>query len=258
MDGWTILGAWVAVSLTFGLYSFLYKDNPVFKFCEHVYLGTGMGWLLVSMYFTIVKPDLLVPLAHVFQAKVFGKNIELQENETFWLLIPAFLSVFLLLRFVPKLAWLSRWSFAFLVGGFAGMAIPATVSADIFKQTEGTLRSWSGLGGFWDVVNSSLILIGVVSVLFYFFFSVEHKGVAKTVARVGIVFIMISLGAAFGYTVMARESLLIGRVQELIETSSKDYYFATPILFQLMVILVLVLEWARTGKERAATDPATA
>jgi hypothetical protein len=32
------------------------------------------------------------------------------------------------------------------------------------------------------------------------------------VARVGIVFLMIGFGASFGYTVMARVSLLIGRL----------------------------------------------
>jgi len=32
-------------------------------------------------------------------------------------------------------------------------------------------------------------------------------------SRIGIVFVMIGFGAAFGYTVMARVSLLIGRMQ---------------------------------------------
>jgi len=32
------------------------------------------------------------------------------------------------------------------------------------------------------------------------------------VARIGVVFLMVSFGASFGYTVMARISLLIGRM----------------------------------------------
>ena len=35
-------------------------------------------------------------------------------------------------------------------------------------------------------------------------------------SRIGIVFVMIGFGAAFGYTVMARVSLLIGRLQFLL------------------------------------------
>jgi hypothetical protein len=68
-----------------------------------------------------------------------------------------------------------------------------------------------------------IILVGVSSVLFYFFFSIEHKGAGRVVARTGIVFLMIGFGAAFGYTVMARMSLLIGRLTDLIEFSDASY-----------------------------------
>ncbi len=66
-------------------------------------------------------------------------------------------------------------------------------------------------------VLTILVLIGVISTLIYFYFSKEHTGVLGVTAKVGIWFIMISFGAHFGYTVMGRVSLLIGRVQFLIE-----------------------------------------
>jgi len=62
-----------------------------------------------------------------------------------------------------------------------------------------------------------IILVGVVSVLVYFFFSVEHSGAVGKVSRVGIWFLMVSFGASFGYTIMARLSLLIGRVTFLLD-----------------------------------------
>ncbi|MCA9791506.1 MAG: hypothetical protein KC910_06910, partial [Candidatus Eremiobacteraeota bacterium] len=50
--------------------------------------------------------------------------------------------------------------------------------------------------------------------LIYFYFSVEHKGwFFGGAARVGLRMLMVTLGASFGSTVMARVSLLIGRVQ---------------------------------------------
>ena len=33
-----ILGAWIAVFLTFGIFSYLYKDNPFYKTAEHLFL----------------------------------------------------------------------------------------------------------------------------------------------------------------------------------------------------------------------------
>jgi H+/gluconate symporter-like permease len=66
------------------------------------------------------------------------------------------------------------------------------------------------------IVNAIIILIGVICTLLYFFFSKEHKGVLGGVSRVGIIYLMIGFGAAFGYTVMSRISLLIGRIDFLL------------------------------------------
>lgn len=61
-----------------------------------------------------------------------------------------------------------------------------------------------------------VIVLGVLSTLIYFYFSHEHVGLLGVTAKIGIWFIMIAFGAHFGYTVMGRVSLLIGRVQFLI------------------------------------------
>lgn len=61
-----------------------------------------------------------------------------------------------------------------------------------------------------------IIVAGVLSTLIYFYFSKPHTGALGVTAKVGIWFIMIAFGAHFGYTVMGRVSLLIGRVQFLI------------------------------------------
>jgi hypothetical protein len=61
-----------------------------------------------------------------------------------------------------------------------------------------------------------VLIVGTVTGLFYFYFSKEHKGVFGTAARVGVYFLMITFGASFGYTVMSRMSLLIGRIYFLI------------------------------------------
>ena len=61
-----------------------------------------------------------------------------------------------------------------------------------------------------------IIVLGVLSTLIYFYFSHEHVGLLGVTAKIGIWFIMIAFGAHFGYTVMGRVSLLIGRVQFLI------------------------------------------
>lgn len=228
-----LLGAWVAVGLTLFMYSFLYKDNPFFKLGEHLYVGVSMGYTLVRLYYDVMIKSLYEPMAGGGQ---------------WWLFLPALLGMLILTRFIPQWAWLSRISFAFIVGFGSGVAIPRFVSSYILQQIEGTLRPLAGLGDgglpflSWPNLNALLVLVGVVAVLFYFFFSIEHKGPVKAAARIGIYFLMVSFGASFGYTVMARMSLLIGRLDDLILFSSRDYGYATPLLLALIVVGLVLWE----------------
>ena len=222
----TLIGAWVAVGLSLLIYSFLYKDNPFFKLAEHIFVGVSIGYLLTITYYQVMVNKLYLPM---------------MQQGKWWLVIPAFLGMLMLSRFIPPIAWLSRISFAFLLGISSGLAIPRQISSFILQQVQGTIKPLITVGDSGVTVtlanlNSLLILIGVVSVLFYFFFSIEHTGPVRRVARIGIYFLMISFGAAFGYTVMARMSLLIGRLDELVLYSSAAYGHATLVLLAAMIL----------------------
>jgi len=248
----TVLGAWVAVGLTLCIYSFLYKDNPLFKLSEHLYVGISIGYSVVLAWHTIFLRLLWEPLAQAVRDAP-------SEAGSYVLLAPASIGLLMLTRFVPSIAWMSRLAFAFVVGFGSGVAIPRTVSAAIFKQIEDTVQPLVSMGNggataFMEFalpqsgINALILLIGVVSVLFYFFFSVEHTGPGKVVARTGVYFLMIAFGAAFGYTVMSRMSLLIGRFRDLITFSSAEYGYATLVL--LLVTVLSLAAWERTTRRK--------
>ncbi len=65
---------------------------------------------------------------------------------------------------------------------------------------------------FGNIAGNIIIAGGTFTGLIYFFFSKEHKGAFGGAAKVGIWVIMVTFGASFGYTVMSRMSLLIGRM----------------------------------------------
>ncbi|MBS0180788.1 MAG: hypothetical protein JSS39_00160 [Nitrospira sp.] len=233
-----ILGAWVATGLTLLIFSFLYKDNPLFKLAEHLYVGVSVGYIIVKTYDTVIVHLVVKPIV---------------ENGEIALLVPVAIGMLMLTRYVPKAAWMSRYAFAFIVGMGAGLAIPRTISSFILKQIEDTVRpllSMTGPDGLTfsmnllnpsSNLNALIILFGVSSVLFYFFFSIEHSGVGRAVARTGVIFLMISFGAGFGYTVMARMSLLIGRLTDLIEFSDASYGRPTIWLTLLTIGALVVL-----------------
>jgi hypothetical protein len=239
-----LIGGWVAVGLTLFIFSFLYKDNPLFKLGEHLYVGISVGYSVVVVWFEVF-------IRLVWQELAKG-NYEP--------LIPVMIGLLIWTRFIPKIAWMSRLAFAFVVGFGSGLAIPRVVSSYILKQIEDTVNPLVTMAGgslsfSWTIdvpqsgINTIILLIGVVTVLFYFFFSVEHAGPGYATARAGIYFLMIGFGAAFGYTVMSRMSLLIGRFADLIKFSSSDYGYATLVL--LAVTIATLVSWElrrrRTG-----------
>jgi len=237
MDGATF-GAWMATGLTLFIFSFLYKDNPLFKLAEHLYVGVSVGYTIVKTWDSVLVRLIYRPIV---------------DQGEIGLLIPVAIGLLMLTRYVPKAAWMSRYAFAFIVGLGSGLAIPRTISSFILKQVEDTVRPLLSMAGGDGLtfsmnllnpasnLNAIIILIGVSSVLFYFFFSIEHSGPGKMVARTGIIFLMIAFGAAFGYTVMARMSLLIGRLTDLIEFSDASYGYPTWWLLILTVVALFLL-----------------
>ena len=199
----TTIGIFIAAGLTLCIYSFLYKDNPFYKFAEHLFVGVAAGYTIATAWHQTVVRQIWHPVV------TEGK---------FTLLIPTAIGMLMFSRFIPKYRWLIRWALAFTIGVGAGAYIPLGMHSFIFKQTEATLQPFSGIGNlqFSAIINYIIIALGLLCTLIYFFFSVEHKGAVGVASKVGIFFLMVSFGAAFGYTVMARISLLIGRIYFLL------------------------------------------
>ena len=103
-----------------------------------------------------------------------------------------------------------------MVGYYAGASITPGIQADVLEQIRGTAEPFGSLDSISSIINSILIFLGVICTLMYFFFSKEHKGFTGGVSEIGVIFLMIGFGAAFGYTVMSRISLLIGRIDFLL------------------------------------------
>lgn len=192
---------WVAAFLTLAIFSFLYKDNPIYKFAEHLFVGLSAGYGGVLYYYNNIKPNLIDPVSH-------GQ---------FFYIIPLFLGLLYIFIIVPEYAYLVRWPFAFVLGIGTGLAVPRAFETNILQQLAGTFLKLPGqYPSIIVFVNAIIIFVGVLTVLSYFFFSRAHHGALGLSARVGIIFLMIGFGASFGYTVMARISLLIGRLQFLV------------------------------------------
>ncbi|MDP2172441.1 MAG: hypothetical protein Q8M98_09090 [Candidatus Cloacimonadaceae bacterium] len=198
-----VFGIWLGAFFTFCIYSFLYKDNPFYKFGEQVFVGLSAGyWLIVIIYDTLI-PNLFTKLIFDFNNNVI-------------LLIPAALGVMMLMRVIPKAQWVSRYPIAIIVGTTAAISMLRFLKSDLMHQVSATMINPFALPSLTEKIGSILLIIGTICGVYFFYFSKKQEGVYAVPSKIGIWFLMISFGASFGYTVMARISLLIGRLEFLL------------------------------------------
>lgn len=215
------LGVWVAAALTLAAFSFLYRDNPVYRFAEHLFVGVSAGYFIVLNVWTVIVPNLVEPLARAFG----GEGADPARHGFLaaglgdyrgWLLVPGILGVLLFARLLPRGGWISRWPLALVVGVYAGIKTTGFAQGDLVAQVQASFQPlWTG-----DVASTLsvwIFTVGLLTSLLFFFFSREQSGALGLASRVGVVFLMLGFGAGYGYTVMSRISLLIGRFQFLLE-----------------------------------------
>lgn len=199
------LGIWIGATVTLAILSFLLRENPFFRTAEHLFIGLAAGLGIFYGYQTIA-------------ANAWNPLFSPGEGEAsqWLLLVPLVLGVLLYTRFLPKGKWISRIPLGFLVGVGSALAIRGVIGASFMSQILATMQLSLGetMGKF--KIDTILFTVGVIGTLLYFYFSREQKGPLKAGANVGKWVMMIAFGAAFGNTVMARMSLLVGRIYYLL------------------------------------------
>lgn len=195
---------WIAAILTLAIFSFLYRENPFYRFAEHLYVGVANGYAITFYWHRVLVPTLF---DRVGGSAPLGTKL--------WLIAVALIGLLYFARFIPKASWLVRVPIAILLGYACGSSIPRAVEAEIIQQAKATVITPANFHNLWQGIWAVIILVGVICTMSYFFFSAEHRGALKPTAYAGVVFIMVGFGASFGYTVMARISLFIGRLQYL-------------------------------------------
>ncbi len=185
----------IAAFLTLCIFSFLYKDNPFYKFAERLVAGVAAGYWTMLLYHTNFRDKVILTMT----------------NQQFAYIIPILLGIGMWTRFSRKYSWISRYSIAFYIGISTGATIGPYMYTYIFEQISATMIPFNS-------INNILVVVFVLCGLFYFFFSKAHTGAFNVVSKIGIYTLMIGFGAGFGLTVMGRVALLVQRILFL-----KDY-----------------------------------
>lgn len=211
------LGVWIAALLTLMVFSYLLGDNPLFRLAEHLFVGTAIGYAFVVAYHSVLYPRLIQPLLT-------------DPLDNWLLLIPFLFALFLLAMLNRKWRRLGVLPLALLLGVGAALAIGGALFGSILPQATQTFLSLNPADNGWGAAAGNFVLVvGTLSALFYFYFSANggsrlgqvKLGLLNAWRGLGKWFIVAAFGAIFANTVMARISLLIGRLQFLINEVPK-------------------------------------
>ena len=207
---WDGIGLVVGAILTLMTFSFLLGDNPVYRLALHLFIG-----LLVGYSFGVVCRE-------VFLLKVAA---QLADKE-YAVVVPIILGLLLLIKGLPRHAYIGNLSVAYLIGVGAAVALSGALLGTIIPQVGATGRALSldplDLHGF---ANGGLMVLGTVCTLMAFRFAGGRPpgleqgwaSLIEIVSRLGRLFLIVAFGVAFAGALTASLSILIGRVQYLID-----------------------------------------
>ncbi len=198
-------GLMLGLVLTLFVFSYVFKDNPLYKFAVHLLVGVSAAFASV-----IVVGEVIVP---VFKKLVDGP---VNLGSLLWL-IPIALGALLLLKAVPNLAWIGNSSMAVLIGIGASVALAGAITGTLLPQVVARYRN-----GLFGLVGALL----TISTLAYFVFTARLEKQSNTVVAkgyeyvrlVGRAVITITLAAVFAGLLATSTVLLTERIGFFIDS----------------------------------------
>ncbi|MBI9044832.1 MAG: hypothetical protein JEZ06_10120 [Anaerolineaceae bacterium] len=220
---------WTLISffLTLLIFSYIFGDNPFFRLTSYLFVGVTSGYFLTLIIYQVLIPRLWTPL---FEGSLLERGLTL---------IPLILGLLLLMKVFPRYSKLGNIPMAYLVGVGAAVTIGGAVLGTIAGQISGTIDIFDFTtqaslenNPFSQLFNGGVILLGTISTLVYFQFSTvsnkdgsgERSTWIEWVAKIGQLFIAITLGALFAGVLIAALSALIERLDFLQRVITGFFY----------------------------------
>jgi hypothetical protein len=215
---WSQVSIFVGGLGTLAIFSFLIKENPFYRFFEHLFIGiaAGLGPMLVIRDF--LWPNVLTPMLGV-NITVYPDGTLSEAYQPLYLLYiaPMLFGCLYYCIYSRRHAWLAKVVIGFTLGASGALAIRGFFG-EVLPQITGSFKPLVVMGsdGFMlgESLNNCFFVVTLLLVLNYFFFTFGRDGSAQEkAAPLGRPLLMVCFGAFFGSTVMARLALLVERVQ---------------------------------------------
>lgn len=205
---WTIAG----FILTLMVLSYILGDNLLFRLATYILIGATAGYTFALIIYQVIIQRLTLPLT---SALLSGSLPQIALA-----LVPVLLSLMLLTKLSSGgLSVLGNLPMAYLVGAGAAVLITGAVTGTLLGQSQATIDLFSLQNN--GLIEALLILVGTITTLAYFHFGTRSSDngqnnkrfiFVEALAKVGKLFIGVTLGALFAGVYLASLSALIDRL----------------------------------------------
>jgi hypothetical protein len=202
-------------------------DNPLFRLVTYTFIGVASGYIAILVIFQVLIPRLAtLVLSGQMALIIFG-------------LVQLILGLLLFTKLWPRTSILGSFPMAIMVGIGAAVTIGGAIFGTLFGQIGGSIALFNmSLPGIplLRLLEGIFVLIGVISTLAYFQFSVRSKAPElgaeepprraislELLAKVGQIFIGITLGAVFAGVYTAAISAMIERLGFIFDVASRFF-----------------------------------
>lgn len=226
---WTVILGGIS---TLAIYSFLIRENIIYRLFEHVFIGISAGLSAVLGIRYFLWPTVLVPLLGL-DIVVYPDGSRSHEYHSSYLLyiLPMLFGLLYYFIYSRKHGWVAKLVIGLSLGASAGLSFKGFF-AEMLPQLSGSFKPlvvFNSEGINWvESANNSVFVITILLVMNYFFFSFKvDNAVIRKSHVAGRWLMMVCFGAFFGSTVMARLALLVERIAFLIG----DWFNSVKMIF---------------------------
>jgi hypothetical protein len=235
MDTADLIGSFIAAVLTIMVLSYLIGDNPLFKLAMHLLIGVAAGYVGAVSVHNVLIPGLIKPILDAGLAGLADSQLIVT------VIIPLVLVILLFLKVAPSTARYGTFSMVILVGVGAAVVVGGAITGTLVPLTLDSMESLNpnivnqltGETGIERLLSVIIVLVGTLTTLFYFRFTVRKTDVEAPFAIVagatipgpltiikgiGKGFIAVTFGVMYAGAVAATLIVLAERVQFIWDT----------------------------------------
>ncbi len=191
------IGIWISAILTIMITTLAWKDTPVSKTAEHIYLGVITANTIVMAWGNIDS----IGLQKIMSGQILY-------------IIPVVLGIMAYARYSKKNFWIYRYPIALVVGIGVGTAMSGLVGGSVIDQIKASFYQLNVPGDIGASLNNLIMVVTLVSAMMYFIFTIKatRNPLATKISTFGRYAMMAAFGYSFANTIATRINQYAGRI----------------------------------------------